>query len=218
MSGSDTTKGKILQKVEEAMKDLGRPMTIHEVEVYFRVKDEKMWGILSSKSQDYLKTIVSLSSPLKFLRYKSKEAIRGIDRRAVFYGLADEVYPAEKWRCLDERKKIEEPAIESPIVPVETVAPIRNPEKYEHFRNVSSEVVGDSWNYLTYVLPKSDPMWNELVQAIYKIGKSANNGICSPSILKNVFDESTTLKFSPFQYYIENILSREVIIRNTAHV
>lgn len=212
MSESDTTVEKILQKAEVAIKDLGRPMTIHEIEIYFRVKDEKIWIVLSSKSQNYLKTIVTLASPLRFLRYETLVAIRGIDRRAIFYGLADHVYPADKWKCLDEKKKSKE-HVTKPVA-----APISNSEKYEHFRNVSSEVADDSWNYLTYILPKSDPIWNELVQAIYKIGRSASNGKCSPSILKDVFNESTTLKSSPFQSYIENILSREVIIRNTTHV
>ena len=81
------------------------------------------------------------------------------------------------------------------------------------FRRVDSETAGDSWNNLSQSLPMNDVTWTEITQAIYEIGEVYRSRKNPSFLLPTLYMKYKNLNKEQQRVDIENILMREMLIR-----
>lgn len=91
------TSTKLRMKAIDIIKQAGRPLSTHEIECNLRNNDPYMWSEISSKCSDYVRIILSLTRGSIIVKFKSLKPLKGIDRRATFFGLSTELYPENEW-------------------------------------------------------------------------------------------------------------------------
>ena len=91
------TSTKLRVKAVEIIKNAKRPLSTHEIESHLRIHEPYMWCEISEKCSDYVRIILSLTRSDIVKKYKSKRQIRGIDKRATFFGLTSEQYSELDW-------------------------------------------------------------------------------------------------------------------------
>jgi hypothetical protein len=74
-----------------------RPIAIEELRNWINRNDKRLWNQISSMSHDYIRIIINETKSNIFVKYKSRLPIEGIDRRAIFFGLAKEQYNSLQW-------------------------------------------------------------------------------------------------------------------------
>ena len=97
------TSAKLRNKAMEIIKKTGRPMAASEIEVWLRAHDHHLWKDISSKCEDYVRIILSLTRETSLLKYKPIRPIQGIDKRSTFFGLASVQYPEDQWKTFTPR-------------------------------------------------------------------------------------------------------------------
>lgn len=102
MSGSKQntshTSAKLRVRAMQAITEAKRPLAASEIESSLRINDHHLFKEISAKCGDYLRVILSLTHSDVFSKYKPTKPIHGIDRRAIFFGLADGDYDPEQWK------------------------------------------------------------------------------------------------------------------------
>ena len=81
------------------------------------------------------------------------------------------------------------------------------------FRKVDSDTAGDSWNNLSQSLPMNDVTWTEITQAIYEIGEVYRSKKNPSYLLPTLYMKYKNLSKEQQRVDIENILMREMLIR-----
>ena len=85
-------------KACEIISKMGRPMAASEIEIWLRLHEKPLWKDVSSKCEDYVRIILSLTQKEKLLKFRPTKPIEGIDKRSTFFGLASEQYDQDQWR------------------------------------------------------------------------------------------------------------------------
>lgn len=88
-----------------AIKELGRPITAHEVEKWIMKKYPDIWKAVSQKCYDYVRVILSLTKNNVIIKFKCKKIRPGIDKRACFYGLSTVNYDTTTWESVGTGSK-----------------------------------------------------------------------------------------------------------------
>lgn len=86
------------QVVLDILNSHQRPLAISELETIIRDLDPDLYKTIKSKCSDYLRVIMSYSERFGIIKYKSLVKRKGIDRRSIFYGRYDKVYPSCVWQ------------------------------------------------------------------------------------------------------------------------
>ena len=224
----DTLESKFVQVAIEAINQLGRPMASSEIEVFIRGKYP---NLLMKMPPDYARIILSMESPGIFTKYKSNAPIRGVDRRAVFFGLSSKEYPSDKFRFAEGKAKQKGSQVTTPSEECSTPngdnafqgkkseessvveSPMDN--KFNaSFREVSSFEASTAWQFITENIQYTDPIWKEILKGIQTIDQEASKGSCSSNMVSTIINSSDLIKESQFLSYIIIIFSREVIVKN----
>lgn len=98
------TSTKLRIAAPKALLHFGRPMSAHEFESWISANDPDLWSEVSSKCYDYVRMILSLTSPHQLVKYKCRVSPPGNDRRAAFYGLPGAHY-GSNWTAIASTKK-----------------------------------------------------------------------------------------------------------------
>ena len=212
----DSFKSMVIKASKEAIHELQRPMTVHEIEVYIRGKSDQRWTILSERAPDVLRIILTLATPYVFTKYKARVTLRGIDRRAIFYGISGERYPDCEWKMIDSKRR-KKP---TDILPTEETKVQNDPETVEnmpiyskHYKPVDKETSDKCWVNLIEKIPQDNKIWKELTNARNYICEESRKGKLAPDIIDRIFMNNAELLMTDCTNDIECILSREVYIR-----
>ena len=96
---------RIRSKAVELIALFGRPLSAHEILVQLRGSDRQLWDQVVQKCEDYMRVILSQTKNNVFKKFRSKNQIRDVDRRTIFYGLRDSVYSAADWVPVEETQR-----------------------------------------------------------------------------------------------------------------
>lgn len=212
---------RIRMKAQEIIVNKGRPMAASEVEAHFRLYESKMWSEISKKCNDYIRIILSLAKGNMFPKYRSVYQIPDVDKRSIFFGSNTVEYDAEMWEPIPQKPETKAEEESEPEEKSNTLKATQEPKvemvSYEpintNIRNVDFETAGQSWNNLSSNIPMSDQTWREITQAIYEIGEVYRLRHNSPDLLSNLYKKYKTLAQSKQRIDIDNILMREMQIR-----
>jgi hypothetical protein len=93
---------RIRQKAVEMIKAFGRPVAAEEFRIWLRENDRDLAAEMSSKCADYARMILTQTRNNVFVKFRSRQPISGIDRRAVFFGLTGIAYDDSRWFTQDD--------------------------------------------------------------------------------------------------------------------
>lgn len=206
-----------------AIGKFGRPITAHELETWIAENDKDLCNAISEKCYDYVRIILSLTPATMITKYKAYESIPGVDKRAAFYGLADQTYDSEVWTAV-KRKGSKPPKRAS--INLRNKSKIARSDGLE--RHQSSifyqpeysvnfmPTVDDShywyaWNVLMSFLPLTDPFWATFLQAIEDVEKSVTSGAEPESTLFRVLGKYPSLTYPVIINSVVTVLSRTAI-------
>ncbi|EAX99491.1 hypothetical protein TVAG_413090 [Trichomonas vaginalis G3] len=111
-NGSHTS-AKLRERAMQAITEAKRPLAAAEIESSLRINDHHLFKEISAKCGDYLRVILSLTHSDVFSKYKPTKPIHRIDRRAIFFGLADGDYDPEQWKRVTSKNAPSPPEKES---------------------------------------------------------------------------------------------------------
>ena len=211
----ETTKAKFVHAAINAINVIGRPMAACEIEVYIRGKS---WELLRNMPPDYAKIILNLETPRLFTKYKTTTPIRGVDRRAIFYGITGKSY-TEDFVLFDPKSKREKPltsssspsVVSSPNSPPNTNENLAN--NFTFFHDTTSDQAGSAWHFLTQNIPYNNNIWRELIKSIQTIDIAVSRNECSPTLVDTIIKKSKILSQPQYSPYVATILSREILIK-----
>lgn len=102
--GANYTSTRLRTKTVEIMSYVDRPLTSHEILSHIRQIDPALYAEVAGKCPDYIRIILSLTKGNIIGRYKSIRGVKGIDRRAIFYGLTSKSYATSEWIRIGDAK------------------------------------------------------------------------------------------------------------------
>jgi len=91
-------------KAEEAIIRAKRPLSVSDIENYFRMNETELFNQIHKKCTDYTRIILSQNKASKFVKLKSKKPIAGVDKRTVFFGVVGSKYDENEWESADKKK------------------------------------------------------------------------------------------------------------------
>jgi hypothetical protein len=108
---------RIRQKAVEMIKAYARPVAAEEFRIWLRENDRELASEMSSKCADYARMILTQTRNNVFVKFKSRQPMPGIDRRAVFFGLTGVPYDDGRWFTQDDSSEqmMMQPASPSPV-------------------------------------------------------------------------------------------------------
>jgi len=156
------TSAKLRRVAGRAIRDIGRPITAHELEKWLPEHDPGLWTEVSGKSYDYVRIILSMTSDAFIVQYKTSLVFRGVDERSAFYGVSEAEYNPKHWTPVTRtgRKQV------SKKLTTRTARLRRDepgalaPDTGLLFRtDVDDSQCCQAWASLTALLPPNDGFW-----------------------------------------------------------
>jgi hypothetical protein len=81
----------------QAINSSPRPLSLNEIILFIRKNDQRLFKLLLNMCDDYLRIILKNSEKRGIIRYTSNIRIKGMDKRAIYYGREKTAYSAEDW-------------------------------------------------------------------------------------------------------------------------
>ena len=91
------TSDKLRSQAVDIIRGMGRPMSANEIEIWLRLNGSELWDEVSKKCEDYVRIILSISQEGQLAKFKPARRIDGIDKRATFFGLVNQMYDPNLW-------------------------------------------------------------------------------------------------------------------------
>lgn len=215
---SSYTSTKLRATAMKAIESIKRPMSAHEIEHWISQHDKRFWREVSTKCYDYVRIILSVTKE-KLVQYKCKTQMRGIDRRAVFYGLSNVNYDPNIWMRVGGHHTTEATILPLPpelthsemalehdnmgyVPPKPQFQAVFNP-------NIDDILVKQSWEALTTRVLIDSSFWIEILQAISDMHEFIGQGYSASDSMHNLFARYTTLQDNCVFNDVINILSGE---------
>jgi hypothetical protein len=182
------TSTKLRHKAVEIISRAGRPLMGNEIENQIRELDKQLWTEISLKCHDYTRIILSMTDENIICKYKSRFVVKGVDRRAIYYGLSSVKYPEDRWTA--QKKKVEN-------------------------MTMSEENPKASWTKLSSEVPIEDPIWNDILTAMREISENCNAGTNPTVMLQDVLRNNQRLTENSFKSDIEVVLKNEIMCQKS---
>jgi hypothetical protein len=196
-----------------------RPITAHELEKWLSVNDPDLWSEVSEKCYDYVRIILALSPDDSLIKYKCLSIVPGADRRACFYGSADDLYDPSLWTPLRKGRRRSPNQFEKPIPPpVATYSPpdslfFPNRVIMPFKANVTNAECEQAWFALTTLVPSREPFWDEFQTAAHAMKRKIERGMQPDAVIRQLLLENPALTHPLVAADAVQILSREAALK-----
>jgi hypothetical protein len=216
----------------QAIKEVGRPLTAHEIEAWIAQNDPPLSQQLSSKCYDYVRIILSLSPVDLIIKYKPSDRSLGIDVRSTFYGLVGVDYDPSTWNLLNVKhrkctisERIRTPGSRKSKSPAQPPEPPCQATKICLFqsmpivppiREVDQATVSRAWSTLASVLTPNDSFWTEFMEAIDELKAQMETGKSATNVLEDVLKSHGRFAHPLIAEDVAVILSKEAYEKQEA--
>jgi hypothetical protein len=204
-----------------AIAEFGRPLTVHEIELWIVDHEPDLAIQITTKCYDYLRIILSLAPATMLVKCRSLVPVAGIDQRAGFFGLPSVAYDPARWVPPNIKRRVpgrhatcrsrphSVPVASPPIL----LPPSQQSPPAPKCQTVDRAAFVNAWDNLTRTVHPSDEFWAELTLATNEVRAELARGASPEEITKTMLKAHPRLNEPWIRDHVVMILIRETTRR-----
>jgi hypothetical protein len=175
---------------------------------------------MATKCSDYLRIILSLTSPTMLVKYRSLVPVTGVDQRAGFFGVPSVVYDPVIWTMPNAKRRspsrypnrTNRPHSAPPADPIFFDPPaIEARLPMPKCQTVDRAAFVKAWDNLTSIIQPSDEFWAELTMAMNEVRAELDRGAAPEEITTNMLKVHPRFNEPWIRDHVVMILIRETM-------